>query len=181
MLPYEGRIVFIRLLLFYFLINFTGKIFDDMKKDETIIRSGLKLAIAVCQELAVERHNSLCKLGEILIPKCMNFKVDEKYELFLIFVKIHHPLGATMSNENSCIIDAAIWKTILRNMCTMILQIKETKTLSVSCVDLGCEGKFFIFLSSKKLFFSFILSIRKFLFYCVLFFFFFVFSLLINF
>ncbi|XP_043476471.1 serine-protein kinase ATM-like [Leptopilina heterotoma] len=121
------------------LIPFLGKIFDDMERNEDIIRSGLKLAIAVCQELAVERHNSLCKLGEILIPKCMNFKHDEKYELFLIFVQSHHPLGATMNNENSCVIDAAIWKTILRNMCTMILQISKTQTLSNICIDLGCE------------------------------------------
>lgn len=112
-----------------------------MKRNETIILSGLKLAIVVCQEIAIESRQLLCKFGETVIPKCMNFpKLDEKYKLFLILIQIHHPIGASVDNEISYVIDKDIWKTILNNMCIMILQNSKTQTLSESCIDLGCEG-----------------------------------------
>ncbi|XP_051160028.1 serine-protein kinase ATM-like [Leptopilina boulardi] len=122
------------------LIPFMEEIFDDMKRNETIILSGLKLAIVVCQEIAIESRQLLCKFGETVIPKCMNFpKLDEKYKLFLILIQIHHPIGASVDNEISYVIDKDIWKTILNNMCIMILQNSKTQTLSESCIDLGCE------------------------------------------
>ncbi|XP_033207324.1 serine-protein kinase ATM-like isoform X3 [Belonocnema kinseyi] len=122
------------------LLPFIAEVFEDMKSNDALIDSALKLANTVCREIATEGRLMLCSFGETMIPALMNLKKSyDKYDLLLILVQVHHPKGAVIGDEISYAVDAAVWKTILHNMCNMIIQESKSQDLSESFIELGCE------------------------------------------
>ena len=118
-----------------------GQVLKDVKSNDALVNSALKLASTICQEIATEGRFLLCSFGETIIPECMTLrKCNEKYKLLLILVQVHHPQGALMDDALFYALNVGVWKTILYNICSMIIQEISSHVLSGSLIELACEG-----------------------------------------
>ena len=112
-----------------------------MKTNDSLVDSAFKLANTVCRQVAAESRLLLCSFGETVIPTCLNSKKnDDKYNLLLILVQVHHPKGAVIGDGIAYAFDKTVWNNLLHEMCNMIKEESNFQVLSESFIELGCEG-----------------------------------------
>jgi hypothetical protein len=102
-----------------------------------------KLSYTVCQQIATDSRCILSKFAENMPLALINLKgPEEKYELYLLLIQVHHPNGATLGDDACYIYDDDKWKAILNLLYKMIINDIRSTTLSNSFISLSCEGKF---------------------------------------
>lgn len=103
-----------------------------------------KVTFTICQQVATDSRCILCKFAENLPFSLINLKgPEEKYELYLLFMQVHHPNGEILGNEISYANDEDKWKANLNLFYKMILNDIRPVKLSKKFISLACEGKNF--------------------------------------
>lgn len=96
----------------------------------------------MCQQIASDSRYILCAFSESLPLSIIEFKgPEEKYELYLLFIQVHHPNGAILGDEESHACDEDKWKAILQLLYKMVLKDIKLTTLSKNHLALACEGE----------------------------------------
>ncbi|XP_076632451.1 serine/threonine-protein kinase tefu isoform X1 [Colletes latitarsis] len=120
---------------------FLENVFIDVKVNEEILaESAYKLANAICREIATECRTKLCRFSETVLPNIISLKSSmEKYKLFLLFIKIHHPKGLCNVCDGAYADDWEKWYTILTSIYLMILKDLKAEVLSNIFLQLASE------------------------------------------
>uniref|UniRef100_A0ABD2WPC0 Serine/threonine-protein kinase ATM n=1 Tax=Trichogramma kaykai TaxID=54128 RepID=A0ABD2WPC0_9HYME len=99
-----------------------------------------KLTFTVCHQIATDSRHILCQFSECLPLSLIDLKgPEEKYRLYLLFVKIHHPNGATLDEEISFSYNPDKWKAVLNLLYRMILNDIKPSNLSTNFIELAAE------------------------------------------
>ncbi|OXU25092.1 hypothetical protein TSAR_000011 [Trichomalopsis sarcophagae] len=99
-----------------------------------------KLTFTVCQQIATDSRLTLCKFSESIPLSMIDIKgPEEKYQLYLLFVQVHHPKGAILGKDGSYAYDNEKWKAILNLLYKMILNDLRSVLLSENFTLLACE------------------------------------------
>lgn len=96
----------------------------------------------MCQQIATDSRLTLCKFSESIPLSMIDIKgPEDKYQLYLLFVQVHHPKGVILGNDGSYAYNNEKWKAILNLLYKMILNDIRSVVLSKNFTSLSCEGK----------------------------------------
>ncbi|XP_017880998.1 serine-protein kinase ATM [Ceratina calcarata] len=94
-----------------------------VKAQEVLADSFYKLTNTVCRHIAAEYRIVLCHFSETVSSRLSSLKGPiEKYEVLLLFVRIHHPEGVSKGDDRAYANDWTQWYAELRNMYVNILK-----------------------------------------------------------